>query len=311
MLRKIYLANPRGFCAGVNRSVAIVERCLEIYGKPIYVRHQIVHNEHVIRDLEQKGALFVEELQEIPPESLAILSAHGSPPEVKEEAESRGIHLIDAVCPLVIKVHHEAGRFAREGYSIILIGHPGHQEVIGTMGHAPMTLIETVDDVANLDIQGDRIAYLTQTTLSVDDTREIVRALKRKYPSIKGPSQEDICYATTNRQEAVKALAERIELLFVIGSTTSSNSNRLVETAIRLGVRAYLIPDRSALIDICLEGVASLGITSGASVPDNLVFELVDDLKSKFPDVRVEPFDHLEENVRFSMPDELRSRADL
>jgi 4-hydroxy-3-methylbut-2-enyl diphosphate reductase len=307
VLRTIHLINPRGFCAGVNRSIAIVERCLEIYGKPIHVRHQIVHNEHVIRDLERKGAVFVEELSEVPPGSRVILSAHGSPPEVQGEAERRGIHLIDAVCPLVIKVHHEAVRFHRKGYDIVLIGHRGHQEVKGTMGHAPMTLIETVEDVASLDFRNDRIAYLTQTTLSVDDTRAIVAALRERYPGIEGPTREDICYATTNRQEAVKALAGRIDLLLVIGSVTSSNSNRLVETAIHSGVQAHLVPDASGVRTEWFEGVDSLGVTSGASVPDNLVFELVDALKERFPGVEVVRFDHLEEDVEFSMPESLRA----
>jgi len=307
VLRTIHLINPRGFCAGVNRSIAIVERCVQIYGTPIHVRHQIVHNEHVIRDLEHKGAVFVEELSEVPPGSRVILSAHGSPPEVQAEAAGRGIHLIDAVCPLVIKVHHEAVRFHRKGYAIVLIGHRGHQEVKGTMGHAPMTLIETVEDVASLDIHNERIAWLTQTTLSVDDTRAIVAALRAKYPRIEGPTRDDICYATTNRQEAVKALAGRIDTLLVIGSVTSSNSNRLVETAIRAGVPAHLVPDRTGVRGDWIEGVASLGVTSGASVPDNLVFELIDALKARYPGVELEPFEHLEEDVEFSMPEALRS----
>jgi len=305
MIQKIYLVNPRGFCAGVTRSIDIVERCLELYGRPIYVRHHIVHNEHVIRDLELKGAIFVEELSKVPEGSRVVLSAHGSPPEVKREAERRGLLLIDAVCPLVIKVHYEAVRFHQKGYRIVLIGHRGHQEVKGTMGHAPMTLIETVKDVERLDIRSDRIVYLTQTTLSVDDTRDVIDALRRKYPAIESPPKEDICYATTNRQDAVKALAGHIDLLLVIGSMSSSNSNRLVETGRSQGVSTYLIPDQTAVRDEWFDGVESLGITSGASVPDNLVFDLIDALRAKFPGATLETFTHLEEHIQFSMPDEL------
>ena len=302
MLRKIILASPRGYCAGVNRAITIVEKALEKYGKPIYVRHEIVHNEHVIGYLKKKGVIFVEELDEVPKSSIMIFSAHGVPPKIRDDAEKMGLKAIDATCPLVNKVHLEAKRFHDKGYSIILIGKKGHQEVIGTMAEAPMHLVEYESDVSNLKMKGDKIVYLMQTTLSLDETRHIVDALKKKFPNISSPPNDDICYATQNRQNAVKELAKHSDLILVVGSTTSSNSKRLVETARLSGKQSYLVPDRSGVKDDWLKSISSLGITSGASVPEFLVQELVDSIKSRYPSVKVETLECKKENTVFTLP---------
>ncbi len=306
MIRNILLANPRGFCAGVVRAIDIVEKALEQYGAPIYVRHQIVHNEHVVTELEAKGAVFVESLQEVPAGSRVIFSAHGTAPDVKREADRLGLTTIDAVCPLVTKVHNEAERFFRRGYEIILIGHRGHQEVIGTMGHTPMTLVESVEDVDSLTIESERITFLTQTTLSMDDTKDIVAALKKKYPHIENPPKDDICYATTNRQNAVKILAENCDMILVIGSENSSNSRRLVETALYCGVESHLIPDKNAIRDEWFIHCEAIGLTSGASAPEVLVQEVIDYFREKFPEAVVETIDYIDEDVHFNLPMELR-----
>jgi 4-hydroxy-3-methylbut-2-enyl diphosphate reductase len=297
MVKKILLANPRGFCAGVERAINVVKKALEIYGKPIYIRHQIVHNEYVVKSLANKGAITVEELNEVPEGGVVVFSAHGVAPSVKTEAKELRLKTIDATCPLVAKVHLEAQRFAKEGYYIILIGHKGHQEVIGTMGYAEMELVGSVEDVAQLK-KVDKIAYLTQTTLSVDDTKEIIDALKKKMPHIVSPAKEDICYATQNRQNVVKELAKEADVILVVGSETSSNSKRLVETAKKCGVKSYLVPDKSDVKKEELSGV--IGITSGASVPEIIVKEVADYL-----DVPVENKGFVKEDIHFRLPKEL------
>ena len=308
MLEKILLASPRGFCAGVERAIEVVQKALELYGKPIYVKHQIVHNEYVVRSLEVKGAVFVEGLEEVPSENIVIFSAHGVPPAVRTEAEQRRLRIIDATCPLVTKVHLEALKYHRDGLSIILVGHKGHQEVNGTMGVVPMMLVEKVEDVAAVEVEnGDKVACLTQTTLSLDDTRQIVDALKKKFPKMVSPPGSDICYATQNRQNAVKELAKRTDLILVVGSEMSSNSQRLVETAIQGGTAAYLIPDRSAVQDTWFAGVRVAGITSGASVPDVLVEEVIDHIRRVVNEkVVVELLEVLQEDVQFSLPKEVQ-----
>ncbi|MBI2667838.1 4-hydroxy-3-methylbut-2-enyl diphosphate reductase [Candidatus Woesearchaeota archaeon] len=300
MVKNIILIKPRGFCAGVNRAIEIVENALKIHN-PVYVKHQIVHNNYVIKDLEKKGAIFVEELNEIPDNNLVIFSAHGVSPKVREEAEKRNLNILDATCPLVTKVHLEAIRYNKEGYSIILIGHKGHQEVIGTIDEAPMFLVGNINDVDNLKINSDKIAYITQTTLSLDDTKNIVDALKKKYPNIESPKSNDICYATQNRQNAVKELAKRCDLILVIGSKNSSNSNRLVETAKLHLCNSYLIEDKDSINQEWLENVENLGITSGASAPEFLVEELINYLKNKF-NCEIEYQNVIEENVKFTLP---------
>ncbi|HLC65174.1 MAG TPA: 4-hydroxy-3-methylbut-2-enyl diphosphate reductase [Candidatus Nanoarchaeia archaeon] len=305
MLKRIILASPRGFCAGVERAISTVEKALEIYGKPVYVRHQIVHNQYVVSELEKRGAIFIEDFSEVPEGSNLILSAHGSRPDVMAEAKEKNLKVIDAVCPLVTKVHLEAVRYAREGYSIILIGHKNHQEVIGTMGYAPVELVGSVEDVKKLNIRNEKIAYVTQTTLSLDDTKEIVEALKEKYPNIASPPKEDICYATTNRQNAVKELAGIVDLVLVVGSPNSSNSNRLVETAKRHGVNSYLIPDERALNYGWLANISAVGITSGASVPEELTQIIVRALTGKFPSATLESLELIKENIHFPLPREI------
>ncbi|MDP6641950.1 MAG: 4-hydroxy-3-methylbut-2-enyl diphosphate reductase [Candidatus Nanoarchaeia archaeon] len=300
MISKIILVKPRGFCAGVERAIEIVEKALEIH-KKVYVKHQIVHNLHVVKDLEKKGAIFVEELNEIPNDNLVIFSAHGVSPKVVEEAKKRNLKFLDATCPLVTKVHLEAIRYNKENYSIILIGHKGHQEVIGTMGEAPMFLVGNIEDVNNLDINSEKIAYITQTTLSLDDTKNIVDALKKKYPNIESPKSKDICYATQNRQNAIKELAKTCELVLVVGSKNSSNSNRLVETAKLHGCKSYLIENKDFIDERWLENVENLGISSGASAPEILVQELVDDLKNKF-NCKIKYSNVIEENIKFTIP---------
>jgi 4-hydroxy-3-methylbut-2-enyl diphosphate reductase len=306
----ILLAAPRGFCAGVDRAVEIVELALRAYGPPVYVRHAIVHNTHVVADLEAKGAVFVEDELEVPEGGRLVFSAHGVSPQVRRRALQLGLRTIDATCPLVTKVHLEAMTYARRGASIVLIGHAGHQEVLGTMGHAPesMRLVETVDDVEALDLPDpDNVAYLSQTTLSVDEANTIVAALKRKYPNARGPRGDDICYATQNRQDATKLLAERCDLVLVVGSANSSNSNRMVEVARDHGApAAHLIDDASAIDNAWLEGVATVGLTSGASAPELLVNEVIERLSARPRGAVVRPLELVEERIAFALPPELR-----
>lgn len=305
----ILLSAPRGFCAGVDRAIQIVEQALEKYGAPVYVRHEIVHNKFVVNNLRDKGAVFIEELHEIPvnhTDRPVIFSAHGVPKSVPENAKQLNLFYIDATCPLVSKVHREAERHYANGDHIILIGHDGHPEVAGTMGQLPegaVTLVETLDDVAALDLSDKAsLAYATQTTLSLDDTAGIVAALQAKYPSIKGPHKEDICYATTNRQEAVKAIAAMADAMLVIGAPNSSNSNRLVEVALNYGCHKATLIQRSADIDwTWLDGVKTLGLTAGASAPEILVEEVIEACRARF-DVTVEEVSIREENVTFKLP---------
>ena len=305
---EILLASPRGFCAGVDRAIEIVELALEVYGKPVYVRHEIVHNRHVVEDLRSQGAIFTENLAEIPEGSLVIFSAHGIAPAVRSEAEQRKLRTLDATCPLVTKVHVEALRYARDGIDIVLVGHRGHVEVEGTLGHAPgrMHLVETLADVATLEVRDPaRLAVLTQTTLSVDDTREIVAALRTRFPSIRLPGKDDICYATQNRQNAVKALTERCDLVLVVGATSSSNSNRLVEVAAARGARAKLVEDAASIDPAWLAGVACVGVTAGASTPEFLVKAVTERL-AELGGTRVESLASIDEGVRFTLPPELK-----
>ena len=307
----ILLAAPRGFCAGVDRAIQIVEKALEKYGAPVYVRHEIVHNKFVVDTLKEKGAVFVEELTEIPDDGRPVIfSAHGVPKAVPQAATVRDMFFIDATCPLVTKVHNEAERHHRMGQIIILIGHAGHPEVVGTMGQLPegaVILVETVEDVAKLNIPDpSNLAYCTQTTLSVDDTTSVIEALKQKFPSIVGPQKEDICYATTNRQAAVKAIAPRVSVLFVIGSPNSSNSNRLVEVAKVYGcAKAFLVPRATDIPWDEIKGAGLLGLTAGASAPDVLIEEVIDALRARY-DVTVEEIAITKENVIFNIPRLLR-----
>jgi 4-hydroxy-3-methylbut-2-enyl diphosphate reductase len=305
---EVLLASPRGFCAGVDRAVEIVELALEVHGAPVYVRHEIVHNRHVVEELRAKGAIFLDDLSEVPRGSLVVFSAHGVSPAVRAEAAERELRTIDATCPLVTKVHVEALRCARDGVQIVLVGHRGHVEVEGTLGHARhcMHLVESVDDVERLPLRADqKIAVLTQTTLSVDDTRGILEALRRRFPGIRIPSKDDICYATQTRQNAVKAIAERADLVLVVGAPASSNSNRLVEVARAQGRRAELVESAADVDPAWLEGVRCLGITAGASTPQLLVAEVIE-LLGRLRDVAVSEVQTAEENVHFSLPPELK-----
>jgi len=309
---KVILAKPRGFCAGVERAIEIVERALEKYGAPVYVRHEIVHNRHVVDELRAKGARFVDELDEIPPGGITVFSAHGVSQKVEDEATLRSLPIIDATCPLVSKVHHEAQRYADSGRDIVLIGHDGHPEVEGTMGRidGKVYLVATPDDVAKLDVRDPaRLSYVTQTTLSVDDTRSVIDALKARFPKITGPDTKDICYATQNRQRAVRDLAELVDVILVVGAENSSNSNRLKEIASEMGIRAYLIADASVLDPEWLSGAEAVGVTAGASAPEHLVQELVERLRD-FGATAVEILPGVDENVRFKMPPELADTAD-
>ena len=302
----ILLAGPRGFCAGVDRAIRIVELALEKFGTPVYVRHEIVHNRTVVEDLERKGAVFVEELGEVPEKFPVVFSAHGVPKLVTDEAARREMLYLDATCPLVTKVHVDAGRHVANGRQVILIGHAGHPEVLGTMGQlvdGAMVLVETVADVESLEIiDPQNLAFVTQTTLSVDDTAEIVDALRRRFPTIVAPRKEDICYATTNRQAAVKAIATRADAMIVVGAPNSSNSNRLVEVAKVSGCQKSILVQHAGELDMSwLDGVATLGLTAGASAPENLVQQLVQVLIASF-DVTVERVDLLEEEIAFSLP---------
>jgi len=306
--RKLLLASPRGYCAGVDRAVDTVERALDHFGAPVYVRKEIVHNGHVVRDLSERGAVFVEDEREVPENGVVVLSAHGVAPEVYRHCLERGLRTIDATCPLVTKVHTEAKRYAASGYTIVLIGHEGHEEVVGTMGEAPesIRLIGSVEEIADLEIDDPtRVAYITQTTLSVDETLVIIAALRERFPQIVGPKRDDICYATQNRQNAVKQLAGEVDLVLVIGSRNSSNSNRLVDVTRELGVPAYLIDDETTIDPVWLEGVETVGITSGASAPEWLVERVI----SYFRSLGVEQVDShelVDEDVHFSLPTALR-----
>jgi 4-hydroxy-3-methylbut-2-enyl diphosphate reductase len=307
----ILLAAPRGFCAGVVRAIDIVERALALYGPPVYVRHEIVHNKFVVDDLKAKGAIFVEELDQIPDgDRPVVFSAHGVPKSVPAAASARHMFQIDATCPLVTKVHMEAQRHFAEGLDIILIGHKGHPEVIGTMGQLPtgaVKLIETVEEAEAIEVPDpDKLAYVTQTTLSVDDTKDVIAALQRRFPAIKGPFKEDICYATTNRQDAVKSIAEKIELLLVVGAPNSSNSKRLVEVGVKNGCPRGLLVQRASELDwATLGGLSTIGLTAGASAPEVLVNEIIDAFRAHY-DVTVEKVTLREENVSFKLPRELR-----
>ena len=304
---RVLLASPRGYCAGVERAVETVERALALYGKPVYVRKQIVHNTHVVRDLEERGAIFVDAIAEVPEGSTVVFSAHGVAPSVRVEALERDLTAIDATCPLVTKVHTQAQRYAARGFTIALIGHAGHEEVEGTMGEAPdaTVLVESVKDAEEVDLPGTRLAYITQTTLSVDETHEIVAVLKRRFPHIEGPEKEDICYATSNRQWAVKELLDEVELLLVIGSKNSSNSNRLVEVARAAGVTAHLVDDATEIDESWMDGVETVGVTSGASAPERLVTHVCDWFRDRGV-VDVSEFRSTFEDVVFKLPVELR-----
>ncbi|WP_342238933.1 4-hydroxy-3-methylbut-2-enyl diphosphate reductase [Inquilinus sp. OTU3971] len=304
---RIILAQPRGFCAGVERAIEIVERALEIFGAPVYVRHEIVHNRHVVESLRAKGAKFVDELDEVPAGAITIFSAHGVSRSVEADAEQRGLQVIDATCPLVSKVHIEGRKYAAQDRTVILIGHAGHAEVEGTTGQIPggVTLISTVEEVATLEIPDpERVSYITQTTLSVDDTKAVIDALTAKFPAIVGPDTKDICYATQNRQRAVRELAQVADVLLVVGARNSSNSNRLREIGAELGVPSYLIDDASALDPAWLVGKQAVGITAGASAPDSLVQELVETLR-RYGEVEVSTLQGVDENIRFRLPSQL------
>ena len=308
---EIILANPRGFCAGVERAIAIVERAIEKFGAPIYVRHEVVHNKFVCDSLREKGAIFVDELEEVPAGATVIFSAHGVPKSVWKEAEQRGLCIFDATCPLVTKVHNQVARMRKEGREIIMIGHKGHPEVEGTMGQSTgrMYLVETVEDAARLDTGEAPLAYVTQTTLSADDAEQIVAALKQRFPQIVGPKSDDICYATQNRQDAVKELANQSDVVLVVGSASSSNSNRLREVAELRGTSAYLI-DRAEQIDPAwLKHAERIGITAGASAPEVLVQAVVRQLASETPQATIRPLEGVAENVAFALPRELQSKS--
>jgi 4-hydroxy-3-methylbut-2-en-1-yl diphosphate reductase len=307
-VEKLLLAAPRGYCAGVDRAVQTVERALEIHGAPVYVRKEIVHNKHVVEELRERGAIFVEEQTEVPEGAVCVFSAHGIAPSVREGAHERGLVTIDATCPLVTKVHREAVRFAGEGYTIVLVGHDGHEEVEGTMGEAPdqIVLVESEQDVEQLEVADpDRVAYITQTTLAVDETSAIIARLRERFPKIVGPRTDDICYATTNRQAAVKQMAGFCDLMLVIGSRNSSNSVRLVEVARDCGTEAHLIDNAGEVRERWLEGRRVVGISSGASAPENLVAELVELFRARGVS-DISEFDGVREDVRFMLPKQIR-----
>ena len=308
VVKRVLLASPRGYCAGVERAVETVERALRLYGPPVYVRRQIVHNVHVVRDLEGRGAVFVADERDVPEGATLVLSAHGVAPAVHRRASERRLNTIDATCPLVTKVHVQARRYAADGCAIVLIGHAGHEEVEGTMGEAPqaITLVQSVEDAEALDLPaGQDVAYITQTTLSVDETAEIVSTLRRRFPHMRGPHREDICYATSNRQWAVKQMLPEIDLLLVIGSANSSNSNRLVEVARAAGIEAYLIEDETEIDESWLDGVETVGLTSGASAPESLVARVCDWFRRRGVG-EIEDFASVYEDVVFKLPVELR-----
>ncbi len=311
---KIQLANPRGFCAGVDRAIEIVERALEIFGAPIYVRHEVVHNTYVVNDLKQKGAIFVEELNEIPDDATVIFSAHGVSQQIQQEARDRQLKVFDATCPLVTKVHMEVARYAKNNTNVILIGHSGHPEVDGTMGQfnnseGEMLLVESTDDIDNLSLPDNvPLAYVTQTTLSVDDTQDIIDALKRKFPDIIGPRKDDICYATQNRQDAIKTLSQSCDLIIVVGSPNSSNSNRLSELAQKNGVPGYLVDNASELKKEWFENANIVGLSAGASAPELLVEEVTKQIKDWFG-AELSSDSGPKENIIFQLPRELRNKT--
>jgi 4-hydroxy-3-methylbut-2-en-1-yl diphosphate reductase len=308
LVKRVVLASPRGYCAGVERAVDTVERALRLYGAPVYVRKQIVHNSHVVRELEAQGAIFVDAIEHIPEGAAVVFSAHGVSPAVRAAAGARQLVSIDATCPLVTKVHTQARRYADEGYTIVLVGHAGHEEVEGTMGEAPeaTVLVESVHDAEALALPADaRVAYITQTTLSVDETREIIDVLRRRFPQLRGPAREDICYATSNRQWAVKELLPRVGFLLVVGSRNSSNSVRLVEVARAAGVRAELVDDADAIDERWLDDVEIVGVTSGASAPEHLVGQVCDWFRARGVEEIVEARSVFEDVV-FKLPVELR-----
>jgi 4-hydroxy-3-methylbut-2-enyl diphosphate reductase len=307
VVKRLLLASPRGYCAGVERAVETVERALAHYGSPVYVRKQIVHNSHVVEDLRSRGAVIVDSLADVPEGATVVFSAHGIAPAVRREANERRLTTIDATCPLVTKVHAQARRYAEAGYSLVLIGHEGHEEVEGTLGEAPdaIVLVQSAEDAERVSLPADRpLAYLTQTTLSVDETGEIVAVLRRRFPQIKGPAREDICYATSNRQWAVKELLREIDLLLVVGSPNSSNSQRLVDVARADGTPAYLVDDLRGIDENWLEGCETVGLTSGASAPERLVAELCDWFTARGAEVCEQKAVH--EDVNFKLPVELR-----
>ncbi|MGA3400698.1 MAG: 4-hydroxy-3-methylbut-2-enyl diphosphate reductase [Acetobacteraceae bacterium] len=304
---RVVLAQPRGFCAGVERAIEIVERALKKYGPPIYVRHEIVHNRHVVEDLRTRGAVFVDELDEIPAGARTVFSAHGVAKRIEQLAAERDLPVIDATCPLVAKVHNEGRRYAAQGREIVLVGHAGHAEVEGTIGQVPgkVHLVQTVEDVARLQVADpNKLAYITQTTLSVDDTRGIIAALTARFPTIVGPDVRDICYATQNRQQAVRELARAVDMILVVGSRNSSNSNRLREIGEELGKPAYLIDDADALRPEWFAGIESVGLTAGASAPETLVQGVLAGLR-RFGEIEISTLNGVEENVRFRFPAEL------
>ena len=313
MVKRVLLASPRGYCAGVERAVDTVEQALDHYGPPVYVRKQIVHNIHVVRDLEARGAIFVDDEKTVPAGSTIVYSAHGVAPSVYASSASLDHTVIDATCPLVTKVHVQARRYAAEGYTIVLVGHAGHEEVEGTTGEAPeqTILVQSVEDAEALQVPaGLKLAYVTQTTLSVDETADIIGTLRRRFPEIRGPRKEDICYATSNRQWAVKEMLPEIDLLLVIGSRNSSNSNRLVETARAAGVASHLIDDETELDEAWLEGAETVGITSGASAPEKLVARVCDWFRERGV-TEIESYPLVTEDVTFRLPVELRRELDL
>jgi 4-hydroxy-3-methylbut-2-en-1-yl diphosphate reductase len=308
----VLLANPRGFCAGVERAIEIVERALEIYGAPLYVRHEVVHNRHVVERLRSAGVVFIEELDEVPEGQVVVFSAHGVPRRVQDEATARGLKVFDATCPLVTKVHLEVSRYAREGREVVLIGHAGHPEVEGTLGQfdpahgGRMYLVESPADVARLDVRDPgRLAFVSQTTLSMDDTAEVIDALRARFPQVEGPRRMDICYATQNRQDAVKELVQHCDLLLVVGSTNSSNSNRLREIGSRAGIEAHLVDGPDDVDPAWLVGKKRIGVTAGASAPEVLVKELIEFLRTQGAG-QVTELSGLEENITFSLPQALR-----
>ena len=306
-LDKVLLAKPRGFCAGVVRAIDIVNIALEVYEKPLYVRKEIVHNRHVVDELRAKGTVFVDSLLEVPSGATVVFSAHGVSPEVRRNAKAKNLKVIDATCPLVTKVHLEAIKYAKQGFTIVLIGHKGHEEVVGTMGEAPqdMVLISSKEEVGFLNPPDPKkIAYLTQTTLSLDETREIIATLRERFPNVVGPPSEDICYATQNRQESVQAMAKLADLILVVGSANSSNSNRLVEEAQKSGAEAHLIDDYRDIQETWLKNAHVVGVTAGASAPEILVQQVVDHLKSRGAKI-VEEFETIKESVHFALPSNL------
>jgi 4-hydroxy-3-methylbut-2-en-1-yl diphosphate reductase len=304
-IKKVILAKPRGFCAGVVRAIDIVERALDFFPPPIYVFHEIVHNRYVVENLSKRNVIFVDGIEEVPDGSVCVFSAHGVSPQIVELAESKKLRVIDATCPLVTKVHLEAIRFSSDDYSLVLIGHPGHEEVEGTMGEAPMQLVSSVEEVARLEVPNpNRVMYLTQTTLSLDDVADIIFALKQRFPGVKSPAKDDICYATQNRQNAVKVMSERVDVLLVVGSQNSSNSQRLCEVSNVAGTPAYLVNDEGEIKPEWLEGAIVVGVTAGASAPEELVIRVLDHLRSMgATEFEEQPGE--DENVHFALPQEL------